>query len=96
MIRSFADKRSAEIFFGESTARTRRIASEVIRATVRKLAQLDATTRLEDLRIPPGNRLEALRGSRAGHYSIRINNQWRIVFRWEGDGPHDVEFTDYH
>jgi toxin HigB-1 len=64
--------------------------------TYRKLIVLDAAERLEDLRTPPGNRLEALRGDRAGQHSIRINGQWRLVFVWRHDSPHDVEIVDYH
>jgi proteic killer suppression protein len=62
----------------------------------RKLAQLDAAQTLELLRSPPGNRLEALRGGRAGQYSIRVNDQFRLCFRWTAAGPEDVEITDYH
>jgi proteic killer suppression protein len=62
----------------------------------RKLRQLDIAARLEDLKVPPGNRLEALRGRRAGQYSIRINDQWRVCFRWAGAGAEDVEIIDYH
>ena len=66
------------------------------RAALRKLSLLAAATSLEDLRSPPGNRLEALKGDRAGQHSIRINRQWRVCFRWEPDGAHDVEIVDYH
>jgi proteic killer suppression protein len=62
----------------------------------RKLRQLDIAGRLEDLRVPPGNRLEPLKGDRAGQYSIRINRQWRVCFRWTRSGPEDVEIVDYH
>ncbi len=62
----------------------------------RKLRQLEIATRLDDLRVPPGNRLEALRGDRQGQYSIRINDQWRVCFRWTGQGAEDVEIVDYH
>ena len=65
-------------------------------AALRKLTQLAVSSRLEDLRIPPGNRLELLRGNRAGQYSIRINDQWRVCFVWTGDGAYDVEIIDYH
>ena len=68
----------------------------VARVALRKLRQVDAACRLEDLRIPPGNRLELLRGNRAGQYSIRINDQWRICFRWSDAGPEGVEIVDYH
>jgi toxin HigB-1 len=62
----------------------------------RKLRQLELAGRLDDLKIPPGNRLEALKGNRAGQHSIRINDQWRVCFRWAAGGPEDVEITDYH
>jgi proteic killer suppression protein len=62
----------------------------------RKLRQLEIASRLDDLRVPPGNRLEALKGSRAGQYSVRINEQWRICFRWAESGVEDVEIVDYH
>jgi proteic killer suppression protein len=67
-----------------------------MRAALRKLAQLDAAENLSELRAPPANRLEALRGDLAGFHSIRVNDQWRLVFRWRSDGAHDVKFTDYH
>lgn len=63
---------------------------------LRKLLVLDAAERLDDLRVPPGNRLEKLRGDRVGQHSIRVNDQWRICFRWEGSDAHDVEIVDYH
>lgn len=66
------------------------------RVARRKLLQLHAATALHDLRIPPGNQLEALQGDRKGQHSIRINDQWRVCFKWKSDGPHDVEITDYH
>ena len=62
----------------------------------RKLLMIDAAVDLRDLRVPPGNRLEKLKGDRSGQYSIRINDQWRICFRWQKDGAHDVEIIDYH
>lgn len=62
----------------------------------RKLLALDAAERMDDLRVPPGNRLEALRGDREGYHSIRVNAQWRVVFRWQNDGAYDVEIVDYH
>ena len=66
------------------------------RPALRKLEQLDWSSILEDLRVPPGNRLEALRGARKGQFSIRINQQWRVCFIWTADGPKDVEIVDYH
>ena len=68
----------------------------VMKAARRKLTMLDAASKLEDLRAPPGNRLEALRGGRSGQHSIRVNSQWRFCFVWTESGPADVEFTDYH
>ena len=91
MIRSFADRDTERLFRDEDVRRFRSIE----RAARRKLLPLDAVTRLDDLRVPPGNRLEALRGDRVGQHSIRINDQWRICFRWS-DGAEDVEIVDYH
>lgn len=68
---------------------------DVQRVAERKLIMLDRAANLNDLRVPPANRLEALRGSRAGQHSIRVNDQWRICFRWQEDGIYDVELTDY-
>jgi len=65
-------------------------------AARRKIRQLEVATRLDDLRVPPGNRLEPLKGRRSGQFSIRINDQWRVCFRWSSDGAHDVEIVDYH
>jgi len=96
VVRSFADKLTADVFYGEQGARARRVPADVMRAVSRKLAQLDAAVRLDDLRMPPDNRLEALKGDRAGSCSIRVNDQWRIVFRWEADGAHRVQLTDDH
>ncbi len=66
------------------------------RQALRKLEQLEWSEKLEDLRVPPGNRLEALKGKRKGQYSIRINDQWRLCFRWTADGAYEVEIVDYH
>lgn len=70
--------------------------ANIERPALRKLTQLAVSMRLDDLRIPPGNRLEALKGERAGQYSIRINDQWRVCFVWADDGAHHVEIVDYH
>lgn len=96
MIRSFANKLAEHLFHGISSKEVRRFPPELKASAQRKLTQLDAATMLDTLRIPPGNRLEALSGDRAGQHSIRINNQWRICFRWTEDGPIDAEITDYH
>lgn len=74
----------------------RRLAPALHSVAWRKLAQLHAATRLDSLRVPPGNRLEALKRDRAGQHSIRINDQWRVCFVWADDGAHDVEIVDYH
>lgn len=87
---------TADLFHGHGTARVRRVPSDVVRAAVRKLDSLNAVRALSELRVPPGNRLEALRGDRAGFHSIRVNDQWRIVFRWTEPGPELVRLVDYH
>jgi proteic killer suppression protein len=92
VIRSFADKETQRLF---ETGRSRRFSS-FARIAIRKLTQLDVVETLEDLRIPPGNHLEALLGDRKGEHSIRINDQFRVCFRWERDGAYDVEIADYH
>jgi proteic killer suppression protein len=93
MIKSFRDKETERIF---SRRFSRRFHPNLHRAAWRKLAILDAAERLEDLRVPPGNRLEKLSGDREGEYSIRINDQWRICFRWGDGNAYDVEIADYH
>jgi proteic killer suppression protein len=92
MIKSFRCADTQELF---ETGRNRKFARIAIVAT-RKLAQIDAAQTLEFLRSPPGNRLETLKGDRAGRFSIRINDQFRVCFRWTSAGPEDVEIVDYH
>jgi proteic killer suppression protein len=92
MIRSFKCKETEAIFYSHPAQRFRSIE----RPARRKLLQLSAATELATLRIPPGNRLEALKGSRTGQHSIRINDQWRICFMWTDNGVIDVEIVDYH
>jgi toxin HigB-1 len=92
MIRSFGDAETRRLF---ETGRSRRF-SAFADVAMRKLAQLDAAHTLDFLRAPPGNRLEALKGDRKGQYSIRINDQFRVCFRWTRDGPEQVEIVDYH
>jgi proteic killer suppression protein len=92
VIRSFRDADTEALFRDELVPRFRSIE----RPARRKLLYLSRARVLQDLRVPPGNRLEALRGDRKGQYSIRINDQWRICFRWQDDGVHDVEIADYH
>ena len=93
MLRSFRDKDTEAVWHRR---RTRRIDTTLARAAWRKLALLHAAEHLDDLRIPPGNRLEKLNGARAGEHSIRINQQWRICFRWDDGDAYDVEIVDYH
>lgn len=93
MIVSFRDQETAALYRGE---KSRRFSDDVAKRAVRKLMMLDTVTRLEDLRVPPGNRLEKLSGDRAGQYSIRVNDQWRICFEWFDNEAYDVELVDYH
>lgn len=93
VIRSFGSPITERLW---SRERTKKLDPRIERTALRKLVTLDAAETLGDLRIPPGNRLEALRGDRAGQHSIRINQQWRICFTWTPAGPENVEIVDYH
>jgi proteic killer suppression protein len=93
MIRSFADKETEKLFKRQFS---RKLPTDIQRIARRKLEILEATERLQDLRIPPSNRLEKLFGDRVGQHSIRINRQWRICFEWRNDNAHNVEIVDYH
>jgi proteic killer suppression protein len=93
MIRGFRDPETERLFRRE---RGSKLAQPLRRAALRKLLILDAAESLDDLRVPPGNRLEKLVGDRKGQYSIRVNDQYRVCFRWEGGDAHDVEIVDYH
>jgi proteic killer suppression protein len=93
MIRSFAGAETERFFI---MGKTRRLPREILRRAAMRLRQLDAATRIDDLRLPPSNRLEALKGDRAGQYAIRINDQWRVCFRFVADDALDVEIMDYH
>ena len=96
MIHSFGDAATEDLYHARTTSRARRFPQTILPAALRKLDVLNAARDLSDLRAPPGNRLEALKGDFAGFYSIRINDQWRIVFRWESGGAHEVSIVDYH
>ena len=93
MIRSFKDGRTEAVFEGPCP---KGFPAQILRVARRKLEMLNAAELLSDLQVPPANRLEALKGERKGQHSIRINDQWRICFRWMPDGPRDVEIVDYH
>jgi proteic killer suppression protein len=92
MIRTFKDKKTEEFFSGKPVNQF----TGIKKAAERKLTMLDSAAELRDLLAPPANRLEKLKGNRAGQHSIRINDQWRICFVWKGDGPYEVEITNYH
>lgn len=92
MIKSFDCDDTAQLFAGKRVKRFANIASDA----TRKLQQLDSAVTLDAMRVPPGNRLEALNGDRRGRHSIRINDQWRVCFIWKTDGVHNVEIMDYH
>ena len=93
MIKTFRDKETEQLFLRHFS---RCFSPNLHRAAWKKLAMLDAAEQLDDLRVPPGNRLEKLSGNCAGEYSLRINDQWRICFRWREGNASDVEITDYH
>lgn len=93
MIVSFRDPETSTIWAGQ---RSRRLPSDIQAVALRKLRLLNQAKRLDDLRVPPGNRLEALKGTRHGQHSIRINDQWRICFTWRDNHAHEVEIVDYH
>ena len=97
MIQSFHDQGSEDVFHGKDSKIARRaVPTDLLSVARRKLDQLNQVALLEDLRVPPKNRLEALKGSRKGQHSIRINDQYRICFVWTDAGPERVEITDYH
>lgn len=93
MIRSFRDRDTERLF---NRRPVRKLGTAAQRGALRKLRMVDAAVSLADLRVPPGNRLERLRGDRVGQHSIRINDQWRICFRWHKGDAYDVEIVDYH
>lgn len=93
MIKTFADKRTERLFLEGERGK---LAADVAKRAIRKLDRIDAAYRVEDLRVPPGNRLHRLQGERWGQWSISVNDQWRICFRFEGEDAYDVELCDYH
>jgi proteic killer suppression protein len=96
LIRSFGDPATENLYHGRQTNRVRRFPQAIIPAALRKLDMINAAHELVDLRVPPGNRLEALKGDLEGFHSIRINDQWRIIFVWENGGANRVAIYDYH
>ena len=93
VIQDFRCKETEKIWKGKGS---RRFPADIQRVALRKLTQLSAAEKLDDMRVPPGNRLEVLKGNRAGRHSIRINDQWRICFVWKDGHAHEVEIVDYH
>jgi proteic killer suppression protein len=97
MIVSFKNHATEDIFNGKNTKNARKLCPRSLwRVSARKLDQLDSVVKLEELKVPPGNRLESLSGNRKGEYSARINDQYRVCFKWSESGPFDVDITDYH
>lgn len=96
MIASFGEQAREDLYHGRMTGRVRRFPQNILPATLRKLDMLNSAHALDDLRMPPGNRLHRLSGDLEGRFSIRVNDQWRIIFRWHEHDAHDVSLTDYH
>jgi toxin HigB-1 len=96
MIVSFGDDTTANLYHGRTTHRIRRFPSTIIKPALRKLDMLNTADRVNDLRVPPGNRLEALKGDFEGYHSIRVNDQWRIIFQWKDNNAYRVSITNYH
>ena len=96
MIRSFGNKSTEDFFHGRNSAQSRKVPSAIRANSLRKLDMLNAATTVQDLRSPPGNRLEKLSGDLSEFHSVRINQQWRLIFRWVDGGAEEVEIVDYH
>ncbi len=96
MIESFGNRLAEDLFYDKTSKEVRQFPPELKRAARRKLLYVHDAAEFVDLRVPPGNRLEALKGELAGYYSIRINDQWRIIFQWEGGNAKNVQVVDYH
>ncbi len=96
MIVSFGNRATSDLFHGRASNKVRRLPTQIVEPALYKLDLLNAAAVIEDLRVPPGNRLEILRGEYAGFHSIRINRQWRLVFRWHAGAAYEVAIVDYH
>jgi len=96
MIESFGNRLAEDLFYDKTSKEVRKFPPELRRAARRKLLYLHDVSDLMDLRVPPGNRLQALKGELKGYFSIQINDQWRLIFRWESGNVKDVQVTDYH
>ncbi|OIP49089.1 MAG: plasmid maintenance system killer protein [Deltaproteobacteria bacterium CG_4_10_14_3_um_filter_60_8] len=96
MIVSFGDRATEDLYHNRPTSRVRRFPQDVVGLALVKFDMLNGAAEVLDLRSPPGNRLEALKGDLKGSHAIRVNDQWRLVFRWEGNNAHDVRLMDYH
>jgi len=96
VIVSFGDKATEDLFHNRQTQRIRRYPPEILRPALQQLDMLNSSTDLKDMRSPPGNRLELLKGDLMGYYSVRINKRWRLVFQWRGTEAHEVRIVDYH
>mgnify|MGYP000908093988 CR=1 FL=1 len=96
MIISFGNKATSDLFNGISSRWVRKLPKQIHETALYKLDVINAAPNIDDLKSPPGNRLELLKGDLAGYHSMRINSQWRIVFRWESSAAHDVQIVDYH
>ncbi len=96
MIASFGDRATEDLYHGKKSKAARRLPTDIVSVALRKLDMINAAQALRDLASPPGNHLEALRGNLKGYHSIRINDQWRVVFRWADGKAHEVRIADYH
>lgn len=96
MIVSFGDKATEDLFHDRRTRRVRKYPPKIVRSALQQLDMINSSRDVRDLRSPPGNRLERLKGDLEGYYSVRINDQWRLVFRWEAADAHEVRIVDYH
>jgi len=96
LIISFGNQGTADLFNGIESREAKKIPSEITKTALKKLDMLNAAEQLDELKVPPGNRLEALKGNLKGYYSIRINNRWRIIFQWDNGKVSQVQIIDYH